>query len=130
MLDGALVRHFRQPSRVGSWSSADPQVGTGWVGDPHQGDVLKLQIRVVDGQIIDTRFKAFGGPWTIAAGSYTAETLVGRSLGGALALDDGEVAAALALPALQIRSAVLAVSACRAAVANFREQPGVDTVSE
>lgn len=117
-----VLAHFRRPCRVGRWDPALAAVGTGWAGSPESGNLLRLQIRVADDTIVDSRFKAFGSAWTIAAGSYLAETLVGKTLEEALNLGDNEIAAALALPPLKIRAAVLAVSACRSAVGDFREK--------
>lgn len=130
MPDEINIRYFQQPRRVGAWPFSTPQVATGWAGEPQQGEVLKLQIQVQDGTITDTRFKAFGPPWTIAAGAYLADVLVGKTLEGALALDDSYITTALAMPALQIRSAVLAIAACRAAVANFQDKSAVKTITE
>jgi len=117
-----VLAHFRQPRRVGRWDPGLPEVGTGWAGNPHRGEVLRLQIRVLAGKIDDTRFKAFGSVWTIAVGSHLADTLVGKTLEGALAVTDGEVMAMLQLPPLQVRAAVLGVTTCRAAVADFRNK--------
>lgn len=126
---GALaMAHFRRPCRVGRWTPDAPGVGTGWAGDPTLGDLLRLQIQVSENLIVDARFKAFGSAWMIAVGSFVAEQVVGRSVEQADAMVDGEIVSALALPPLKIRTAVLAVAACRAAVANFRTQNPPDVV--
>lgn len=115
----AVLDHFEHPRNVGRLDGADPRVATGWAGSAAQGAVIRLQIRIVGGVIETVRFKAYGCPATIAAASLLGERLQGLALEAAKAIEDIELAEALALPAEKIHAAVLAVEAFRAAVADY-----------
>ena len=114
-----VLDHYRHPRNVGSFEASDADVGSALVGSPALGEVLKLQIRIHDEHITDARFRAFGGGSTIAVGSWLTQRLSGCSLEAALALQSGDVTTALALPAVKMHSALLAVDAVHAAVADY-----------
>jgi nitrogen fixation NifU-like protein len=112
--------HFDHPRHVGAFDPGTAAVGTGMVGNPFQGDVLKLQIQVnAQGVIAAARFKAYGDVPTIAAGSLVTGWLTGRSLAEAGKISNREIAAALALPPEKIHCAVLAEAAIKAAIADY-----------
>lgn len=118
-----LLDHFRHPRNVGSFDTAAAGIGTGTAGSPAEGDVIRLQIRVVpDGVIAEARFKCHGCAAAIAAGSLVTEWLVGRRLEEALAIGNEAIAAALALPAQRIHCSLLAEEAIRAAIADYRSR--------
>lgn len=122
----AVQDHFEHPRHVGVLDDADPAVGTGVAGTLSQGAVIRLQIRVNDqGLIADSRFKAYGCPATIAAGSLAAAWVRGRTLAQALAMGNPQIAEVLALPPLKIHCAVLAEEAVKAALADWRRKQGV-----
>jgi nitrogen fixation NifU-like protein len=117
--------HVENPRNVGSLDAADPSVGTGLVGAPACGDVMKLQIRVgADGVIEEARFKTFGCGSAIASSSLVTEWVKGRTVDQALAITDRDVAAELALPPVKIHCSVLAEDAIKAAVADWRRKKG------
>jgi len=116
-----VVDHFENPRNVGSLDKDDPHVGTGIVGAPECGDVMKLQIMVDDDQnIVDARFKTFGCGSAIASSSLATEWLKGRRLDEALELKNTDIARELALPPVKIHCSVLAEDAIRAAVADLK----------
>jgi nitrogen fixation NifU-like protein len=115
-----LVDHCENPRNVGSLDKDDPSVGTGLVGAPACGDVMKLQIRVDDaGVIAEARFKTFGCGSAIASSSLVTEWVKGRTLEQALAIKNTAVAEELALPPVKIHCSVLAEDAIKAAVADY-----------
>jgi len=116
-----VVDHFENPRNVGSLDKDDPHVGTGIVGAPECGAVMKLQIMVDDDQnIVDARFKTFGCGSAIASSSLATEWLKGRRLDEALELKNTDIARELALPPVKIHCSVLAEDAIRAAVADLK----------
>jgi nitrogen fixation NifU-like protein len=118
-----VVDHYENPRNVGSLDKADPQVGTGLVGAPACGDVMKLQIRVSsDGIIEEARFKTFGCGSAIASSSLVTEWVKGRTLAEALAIKNTDVAAELSLPPVKVHCSVLAEDAIKAAVADYRRK--------
>ena len=120
-----VVDHYENPRNVGSLDKADPDVGTGLVGAPACGDVMKLQIKVNDAGVIeDARFKTFGCGSAIAASSLVTEWVKGRTLAQALAIKNTEVAAELALPPVKVHCSVLAEDAIKAAVADYQQKHG------
>jgi nitrogen fixation NifU-like protein len=120
-----VLDHVENPRNVGSLDPADPDVGTGLVGAPACGDVMKLQIRVSpEGIIEEARFKTFGCGSAIASSSLVTEWVRGRTVEGALAITDREVAQELALPPVKLHCSVLAEDAVRAAVADWRRKKG------
>ncbi len=118
-----LVDHVENPRNVGALDKADPDVGTGLVGAPACGDVMKLQIKVSpEGVIEEARFKTFGCGSAIASSSLVTEWVKGRTLEQALAITDAEVARELELPPVKLHCSVLAEDAIKAAVADYRRK--------
>jgi nitrogen fixation NifU-like protein len=125
-----VVDHYENPRNVGSLDKADDNVGTGLVGAPACGDVMKLQIKVnAAGVIEDAKFKTFGCGSAIASSSLVTEWVKGKSLDEAMKLKNTEIAEHLALPPVKIHCSVLAEDAIKAAIADYRAkrevgQPG------
>ena len=117
-----VVDHYENPRNVGSFAKDDDDVGTGMVGAPACGDVMKLQIKVKDGIITDARFKTYGCGSAIASSSLVTEWVKGRSLDEAAALKNSEIAQELALPPVKIHCSILAEDAIKAAVADYRDR--------
>lgn len=118
-----VVDHFENPRNVGSLDPDDPNVGTGVVGSPACGDVLKFQIRVDENRrIVEARFKTFGCGSAIASSSLATEWIRGRTLEEALALRNTDLVRELALPPVKVHCSVLAEDAIRAAVQNLMEK--------
>jgi len=117
-----LIDHYENPRNVGSFAKDDADVGTGMVGAPACGDVMKLQIKVKDGIITDARFKTYGCGSAIASSSLVTEWVKGRSLDEAAALKNSEIAQELALPPVKIHCSILAEDAIKAAVADYRNR--------
>ena len=120
-----VVDHYENPRNVGSLDRGDPAVGTGVVGAPACGDVMKLQIRVNDAGVIEeARFKTFGCGSAIASSSLVTEWVKGRTLAQALAIKNTDVAKELALPPVKVHCSVLAEDAIKAAVADWQKKRG------
>ena len=118
-----LIDHFNNPRNVGSMAKDDPNVGTGIVGAPQCGDVMKLQIRVDDsGRIVDAKFKTFGCGSAIASSSLATEWIKGRTVEEALEVKNTQIAKELALPPVKIHCSVLAEDAIKAAIADYRKK--------
>ena len=117
-----VVDHYENPRNVGSFAKNDDDVGTGMVGAPACGDVMKLQIKVKDGIITDARFKTYGCGSAIASSSLVTEWVKGRTLDEAAALKNSEIAQELALPPVKIHCSILAEDAIKAAVADYRNR--------
>jgi nitrogen fixation NifU-like protein len=119
-----VLDHYSNPRNVGSFSQADPTVGTGLVGAPECGDVLKLQIKVdpATGVIEDARFKTFGCGSAIASSSLATEWLKGKTIGEALAIKNTEIVEELALPPVKVHCSVLAEDAIKAAIKNYQDK--------
>ena len=119
-----VVDHYNNPRNVGSFDKGTPGVGTGLVGAPECGDVMKLQIKVnVDtGVIEDARFKTFGCGSAIASSSLATEWLKGRSVDEALKITNTDIVSELKLPPVKIHCSVLAEDAIKAAIQDFREK--------
>ncbi|GEJ55690.1 Fe-S cluster assembly scaffold IscU [Anaeromyxobacter diazotrophicus] len=118
-----LVDHCENPRNVGSLDKDDPSVGTGLVGAPSCGDVMKLQIRVDEaGVIAEAKFKTFGCGSAIASSSLVTEWVKGRTLDQALAIKNTAVAEELALPPVKLHCSVLAEDAIKAAVADYQRK--------
>ena len=119
-----ILDHYNNPRNVGSFSAADPTVGTGLVGAPECGDVMKLQIKVnpATGLIEDAKFKTFGCGSAIASSSLATEWLKGKSVEEALGIKNTQIVEELALPPVKVHCSVLAEDAIKAAVKNFREK--------
>jgi nitrogen fixation protein NifU and related proteins len=117
-----VVDHYENPRNVGSFDKGDDTVGTGMVGAPACGDVMKLQIKVDDvtGIITDARFKTYGCGSAIASSSVITEMVKGMTLDQASAIKNSELAEELALPPVKIHCSILAEDAIKAAVADYR----------
>lgn len=120
-----VVDHYENPRNVGSFAKDDPQVGTGMVGAPACGDVMKLQIRVNDqGVIEDARFKTYGCGSAIASSSLVTEWVKGKTLDQALEIRNSQIAEELALPPVKIHCSILAEDAIKAAVSDYQQRHG------
>ena len=117
-----VVDHYENPRNVGSFAKDDDDVGTGMVGAPACGDVMKLQIKGKDGIITDAKFKTYGCGSAIASSSLVTEWVKGRSLDEAAALKNSEIAQELALPPVKIHCSILAEDAIKAAVEDYRKR--------
>ena len=122
-----VVDHFNHPRNMGSFPKEDPQVGTGMVGAPECGDVMKLQIRVQDETIIDAKFKTFGCGSAIASSSLATEWLKGKTLAEAAKIKNTEIVQELNLPPVKIHCSVLAEDAIKAALQDFQHKKGAPT---
>lgn len=116
-----VLDHYENPRNVGSLDKNDPNVGTGMVGAPACGDVMKLMIKVNDAGVIeDAKFKTYGCGSAIASSSLVTEWLKGRTIEEAYAIKNSEIAEELALPPVKIHCSVLAEDAIKAAVADIK----------
>ncbi|WP_035384271.1 Fe-S cluster assembly scaffold IscU [Ferriphaselus sp. R-1] len=126
-----LLDHYENPRNVGALSKDDGSVGTGMVGAPACGDVMKLQIRVNDdGVIEDAKFKTYGCGSAIASSSLVTEWVKGKTLDQALAIKNTAIAEELALPPVKIHCSILAEDAIKAAVADYRAKHGALTETD
>jgi nitrogen fixation protein NifU and related proteins len=120
-----VIDHYENPRNVGSFDKGDESVGTGMVGAPACGDVMKLQIRVgKDGLIEDARFKTYGCGSAIASSSLVTEWVKGKTLEQATQIKNTHIAEELALPPVKIHCSILAEDAIKAAVADYRKRHG------
>jgi nitrogen fixation NifU-like protein len=122
-----VVDHFENPKNVGSFDKDDLSVGTGLVGAPACGDVLRLQIKVNEqGLIEDAKFKTYGCGSAIASSSLVSEWVKGKTLDEAATIKNSEIAEELALPPVKIHCSILAEDAIKAAVADYRKKSNSD----
>jgi len=120
-----VMDHFENPRNVGSLDENAPNVGTGIVGSPQCGDVMKLQIAVSDdGRIADAKFKTFGCASAIASGSLATEWLTGRTIEEAIQVRNAHIAAELDLPPVKVHCSVLTEDAVKAAVEDWKRKNG------
>ena len=127
-----VLDHYYHPRNIGSFDKKDPKVGTGVVGAPECGDVMKLQIKVNDqGVIEDAKFKTFGCGSAIASSSLATEWLKGKTLDEAETIKNTEIVKELSLPPVKVHCSVLAEDAIKAALKDFRQkqQSGVETLA-
>jgi nitrogen fixation NifU-like protein len=117
-----VIDHYENPRNVGSFAKDDADVGTGMVGAPACGDVMKLQIKVEDGIITDAKFKTYGCGSAIASSSLVTEWVKGKTLDQAGSIKNSEIAEELALPPVKIHCSILAEDAIKAAVKDYREK--------
>ena len=118
-----VIDHYENPRNVGTFDKNDESVGTGMVGAPACGDVIRLQIKVNDAGIIeDAKFKTYGCGSAIASSSLVTELLKGKSLDEAMAIKNSEIAEELELPPVKIHCSILAEDAVKAAVADYRKK--------
>jgi nitrogen fixation NifU-like protein len=116
-----VLDHYENPRNVGSFDKNDTAVGTGMVGAPACGDVMKLQIRVgADGRIADAKFKTYGCGSAIASSSLITEWVKGKTLDEALTIKNNQIAEELALPPVKIHCSILAEDAIKAAVLDYQ----------
>ena len=126
-----VIDHYENPRNVGSMDKADPNVGTGLVGAPACGDVMKLQLKISDEGIIeDAKFKTFGCGSAIASSSLVTEWVKGKNVDEANALSNSQIAEELALPPVKIHCSVLAEEAVKAAIYDYKHKKGLLTVHE
>jgi nitrogen fixation protein NifU and related proteins len=121
-----VIDHYENPRNVGSFDKADDNVGTGMVGAPACGDVMKLQIKVNPhtGLIEDAKFKTYGCGSAIASSSLVTEWVKGKSLDQALTIKNTQIAQELALPPVKIHCSILAEDAIKAAVSDYKAKTG------
>jgi nitrogen fixation NifU-like protein len=118
-----VIDHYENPRNVGSFAKGDEQIGTGMVGAPACGDVMKVQIRVNDqGVIEDAKFKTYGCGSAIASSSLVTEWVKGKTLDQALEIKNSQIAQELSLPPVKIHCSILAEDAIKAAVKDYQEK--------
>ena len=118
-----VIDHYENPRNVGSFDKEDPNVGSGMVGAPACGDVMKLQIKVTpEGIIEDAKFKTYGCGSAIASSSLVTEWVKGKSIDEAAAIKNAEIAEELELPPVKVHCSILAEDAIKAAVADYKKK--------
>ncbi|WP_456025976.1 Fe-S cluster assembly scaffold IscU [Pseudomonas capeferrum] len=121
-----VIDHYENPRNVGKMNAEDPDVGTGMVGAPACGDVMRLQIKVNDvGVIEDAKFKTYGCGSAIASSSLATEWMKGKTLDEAVTISNTQLAEELALPPVKIHCSVLAEDAIKAAVRDYKQKKGL-----
>ena len=127
-----VLEHFKHPLNVGTLDKSKKNVGTGLVGAPECGDVMRLQIEVddVSGIIKDAKFKTFGCGSAIASSSLATEWLKGKSLNDAMKIDNMAIVEELALPPVKIHCSVLAEDAIKAAIADYKKKNKIEVAEE
>jgi nitrogen fixation NifU-like protein len=127
-----VVDHYTNPRNVGSFAKSEENVGTGVVGAPECGDVMKLQLKInpESGVIEDARFKTFGCGSAIASSSYVTELVKGKRIDEAIAIKNTSIVKELNLPPVKIHCSVLAEDAIKAAIADWRKHRGEEAVGE
>ena len=121
-----VLGHYENPKNVGTLDKNKPNVGTGLVGAPECGDVMRLQIEVNEGIITDAKFKTFGCGSAIAASSLATEWLKGKSIDEALTIDNMDLVEELNLPPVKIHCSVLAEDAIKSAINDYRTKNGLE----
>jgi Fe-S cluster assembly scaffold IscU len=119
-----VIDHYENPRNVGSLDKSDETVGTGIVGAPACGDVMKLQIKVQDGVITDAKFKTYGCGSAIASSSLVTEWVKGMKIEDAVQIKNSQIAEELSLPPVKIHCSVLAEDAIKAAIADYQKKTG------
>ncbi|HEY9379920.1 MAG TPA: Fe-S cluster assembly scaffold IscU [Burkholderiales bacterium] len=126
-----VIDHYENPRNVGSFAKGDAQVGTGMVGAPACGDVMKLQIKVnAQGVIEDAKFKTYGCGSAIASSSLVTEWVKGKTLDEAVSIKNTHIAEELALPPVKIHCSILAEDAIKAAVEDYKKKHGEAATSQ
>ena len=115
-----VIEHYEKPRNIGSMDSRSKSIGTGLVGAPECGDVMKLQIEVKDNKIVDAKFKTFGCGSAIASSSLVTEWVKGKTLDEAQKLKNTEIVKELSLPPVKIHCSVLAEDAIKAAISDYK----------
>jgi len=124
-----VIDHFNNPRNVGSLDKGEEAVGTGIVGAPECGDVMRLQIKVSDGKIEDAKFKTFGCGSAIASSSLATEWIKGKTVDEALTIKNTQIVEELSLPPVKIHCSVLAEDAIKAAIKDYQKKTG-NTVAQ
>ncbi len=122
-----VIDHYNEPRNVGSFDKNDDSVGTGLVGAPECGDVMKLQIKVENDQIVDAKFKTFGCGSAIASSSLATEWVKGKSIDEAMSIQNTEIVEELSLPPVKIHCSVLAEDAIKAAISDYKNRNNSET---
>ena len=122
-----VIDHYNEPRNVGSFEKNDDGVGTGLVGAPECGDVMKLQIKVENDQIVDAKFKTFGCGSAIASSSLATEWVKGKSIEEAMSIQNTEIVEELSLPPVKIHCSVLAEDAIKAAINDYKQRNTSET---
>ena len=117
-----VIDHYENPRNVGKMDAADSSIGTGVVGAPACGDVMRLQIKVEDGIITDAKFKTYGCGSAIASSSLVTEWVKGKTLEQAGSIKNAEIAQELALPPVKIHCSILAEDAIKAAIKDYQDK--------
>ncbi|TMA50430.1 MAG: Fe-S cluster assembly scaffold IscU [Deltaproteobacteria bacterium] len=118
-----VIDHYSNPRNVGSFSKDDPDVGTGIVGAPECGDVMKLQLKISDDGIVqDARFKTFGCGSAIASSSYVTELVKGKTVDEVMKIKNSEIVQELSLPPVKIHCSVLAADGIKAAITDWKKR--------
>ena len=120
-----VIDHYENPRNVGSFAKDEENIGTGMVGAPACGEVMKLQIKVIDGIITDARFKTYGCGSAIASSSLVTELVRGMHIDDASNIRNSQIAEELALPPVKIHCSILAEDAIKAAINNYKEKHGL-----
>ena len=123
-----VIDHFNNPRNVGTLDKSNLNVGTGLVGAPECGDVMRLQIEVIDNIIVDAKFKTFGCGSAIASSSVATEWLKGKSIDDALTIDNMDLVEELSLPPVKIHCSVLAEDAIKSAINDYRVKNGLEEI--
>ena len=122
-----VIDHYKEPRNVGSFTKKEEGVGTGLVGAPECGDVMKLQIKVENNKIVDAKFKTFGCGSAIASSSLATEWVKGKSVDEAMAIQNTEIVKELSLPPVKIHCSVLAEDAIKAAISDYKNRKAVES---
>ena len=123
-----VLDHYQNPKNVGTLDKSKKNVGTGLVGAPECGDVMRLQIEVIDNIIVDAKFKTFGCGSAIASSSVATEWLKGKSLDEAMTIDNMDLVEELNLPPVKIHCSVLAEDAIKSAINDYRVKNGLEAI--
>ena len=122
-----VIDHYNAPRNVGSFTKGEEGVGTGLVGAPECGDVMKLQIKVENNKIVDAKFKTFGCGSAIASSSLATEWVKGKSVDDAMAIQNTEIVEELSLPPVKIHCSVLAEDAIKAAISDYKNRDALES---
>ena len=122
-----VIDHYNDPKNVGSFTKDEEGIGTGLVGAPERGDVMKLQIKVEKDRIVDAKFKTFGCGSAIASSSLATEWVKGKSVDEAMAIENTEIVEELSLPPVKIHCSVLAEDAIKAAINDYKNRNGFES---
>ena len=122
-----VIDHYKDPRNVGSFVKEENDIGTGLVGAPECGDVMKLQIKVENDKIVDAKFKTFGCGSAIASSSLATEWVKGKSVDEAMKIQNTEIVEELSLPPVKIHCSVLAEDAIKAAISDYKNRNKSET---